>query len=654
MSNFDKHKQYQDDVATLLINQIEAGTAPWQKPWNAGEAIPSPFNAVTNRPYAGMNALYLHAQGFNDPRFMTFKQANDIGAKVRKNEKGFKVEFVEYGKEVTKVNELGEEERVYQPHNKPIYKHYTVFNATQIDGLEPYQPKKIDFNHIEKADNLIKGFGVEIRHDQRSNAFYRPNDDRIHMPDKSQFKNEAAYYATALHEIGHATGHQSRLNRDFGIRNTQKYAREELRAEIASYMIARDIGIGHDPSRHASYVDSWLGALKNDKTEIFRAVRDASIIKQFVIEPDQRQEIIEKYAHKGKHDNTQAQSQNDNKPNAPLVNHQTASDSLADFIRGHGFRLDDAPIFDGQGHRLKHIKDKGKKTSGSYMAHNNGIPNATLIDYRGEKHKWIYYGKEQYETPNTEQKKQYAENKRKAEAKKNAERIAAIHKARDYWHDPDNENATKDNSPYLKAKNVDGHVGVKVDKKGNTLIPLKNAKGEITAISTITPKGDKYFTKNGQKQGSFFIIDPDKNFGKQDIPVVLAEGYATAASVNEATKFPVVVTFDAGNLGTVATWMRDFKPNNDFIIAADNDHERLNHDKTKLENIGLIKANDVAEKINAKIISPDANLLGKGNSDFNDLHRQKGIKAVQQAFITKGIILPNQQKHNTQQEDMAL
>ncbi|EPY00145.1 zincin-like metallopeptidase domain-containing protein, partial [Magnetospirillum fulvum] len=118
-----------------------------------------------------------------------------------------------------------------------------------------------------------------------------PGLDEIHLPPKGAFVGQEAYYATLLHELGHATGHPSRLVRTFGPFGSELYAREELRAEIASYMLARDLGISHDPSNHASYVESWLKVLRDDKNEIFRAARDAETIKSWVTEPERRPEL---------------------------------------------------------------------------------------------------------------------------------------------------------------------------------------------------------------------------------------------------------------------------------------------------------------------------------------------------------------------------
>lgn len=154
-----------------------------------------------------------------------------------------------------------------------------VFNAEQIEGLPLLQLKAPDWDPRERAEAVLKAYGVEIRHDQADRAFYRPATDRIHLPAKDSFASADAYYATALHEVGHSTGHPSRLDRalahPFG---SVGYAKEEPRAEIASLMIGDQLGIGHDPGQHAAYVKSWGQGLKEDPKEILRASRDADKI----------------------------------------------------------------------------------------------------------------------------------------------------------------------------------------------------------------------------------------------------------------------------------------------------------------------------------------------------------------------------------------
>ena len=292
-----KKKAFHEAVAERLIEQLKAGTAPWQRPWEPGMGD-MPMNPTTGKRYKGINAIYLMCQGRDDPRWMTYKQAAAAGAQVAKGEKGTPVQYWKFQEEKNKLNDQGRP--VYDSLGKPVKETITlerprvffatVFNAEQIEGLPPIERKEHQWDACERAEKILKASGAEIHHSRQSRAYYRPSSDSIHLPDREQFPKADGYYATALHELGHWTGHQSRLNRDliypFG---SEGYAKEELRAEIASMMLGNEIGIGHDPQQHAAYVASWIKALKDDPLEIFRASADAEKIHGYVLAFEQKQ-----------------------------------------------------------------------------------------------------------------------------------------------------------------------------------------------------------------------------------------------------------------------------------------------------------------------------------------------------------------------------
>lgn len=294
-----RHSNFRDEIAQEIIARIEAGTAPWQKPWEAGRIETPPFNPTTGRTYRGINDLALSVKGYADPRWMTYRQAASIGAQVRKGEKASYIEYWEWTERRPAVGEDGkplldaEGKRQYVEVQLPSPRVYeaAVFNASQIEGLEPFIAAAPTFDPIARAEAILTGSGVAVFEDRRDEAFYRITTDEIHLPPRDRFADAAGFYATALHELGHATRHPTRLDRPNGPFGSEMYAREELRAEIASYMVSRELGIGHDPSKHASYVENWLTALKEDRNEIFCAARDAEIIKTWVMEPEKRQAL---------------------------------------------------------------------------------------------------------------------------------------------------------------------------------------------------------------------------------------------------------------------------------------------------------------------------------------------------------------------------
>jgi antirestriction protein ArdC len=296
-------RDFRQEVTDNIVQMLERGVAPWQKPWEPGaSSLGIPFNPTSERAYRGGNAIHLMAtslqRGYQDPRWMTYKQASDNGWQVRRGEKGTQIEYWE-AKEASDNTlpspsdgpgdaRTGNGNNAGAEKSRFIHRVYTVFNGQQIDGIPPHTPKQhTTFEVVQAGEQILSNSGANIAHDQADRAFYSRSQDSIHLPPKDAFKDAAGYYGTALHELAHWTGHPSRLDRStltesyrFGDVN---YAKEELRAELASVFLAGQRGIPHNPEQHASYVNSWIGALKRDKNEIFRAAHDASKATDFIL-----------------------------------------------------------------------------------------------------------------------------------------------------------------------------------------------------------------------------------------------------------------------------------------------------------------------------------------------------------------------------------
>ena len=305
-------------VAAKLIAQLAQGTAPWQKPWEPGpSATLLPMNPLTGKRYRGINAIQLMSEGHADPRWMTYKQAASIGVQVRRGEKGTPIQYWKLSEERVRTNVQGLPVRDAQGQpvreavqlERPRVFLATVFNASQIDGLPSLPPRPDPAWHmLECPERILQASGATIRHAAHSGAYYRPSTDTIHLPDKAQVPSAAHYYATALHELGHWTGHGARLDRDlahpFG---SEGYAREELRAEIASMILGGALGIGHDPGQHAAYIGSWIRLLQRDPLELFRAAADAEKIQNFVLGLEQIQTLQQSGEQKSLRDTVQEQ-----------------------------------------------------------------------------------------------------------------------------------------------------------------------------------------------------------------------------------------------------------------------------------------------------------------------------------------------------------
>jgi len=296
-------KPYYEEFAEQLIEDLKKGVAPWQKPWGPGELHP-PLNPVSGTVYSGINRVMLSRKGYEDPRWMSLKQANSLDCRVRKGEKAQTIVYWQFSKEEPVRDDSGkpvldgEGNQVMEKVElaRPFVRFSSVFHVSQLEGnIPPLDPTATGraWDPNQKAEAILENSGAVIKHNQRDRAFYSSRTDEICLPPQDHFPSADGYYATALHELGHWTGHPSRMNREFGPFGSEPYAREELRAEIASWMLGQDLGTGHDPGQHLSYVDSWISVLEKDPYEIVRACRDAEKIKQHVLGMEQQQEVAQ-------------------------------------------------------------------------------------------------------------------------------------------------------------------------------------------------------------------------------------------------------------------------------------------------------------------------------------------------------------------------
>ena len=295
-----KLNKMREEMSKAFLEALKQDEIPWRQQW--ASASMTPRNAVSHAEYHNSNALWLacrmRQKGYEDPRWCTYNQASNQGWKVRKGEKGTKIEFWSlYDKEEKRTLTTKEAEKIKQEMEdwtnriKPVANVYTVFNAEQMEGVPELQIEHHELDSasfIAKRDLLIENMDVTLQEGQEG-AFYNSQKDVIHMPDVDRFENEYAYISTFLHEAGHATGHESRLNRDmtnaFG---TAAYAKEELRAEIASAFTAQTLGIDtqnkEHMENHKAYVQNWVSILEEKPEELFAAIRDAEKISDYLIE----------------------------------------------------------------------------------------------------------------------------------------------------------------------------------------------------------------------------------------------------------------------------------------------------------------------------------------------------------------------------------
>ncbi len=283
----EKASLYQE-VTDKIIAELEQGRFPWVQPWGrAKTGLGLPQNAATGRRYSGINILLLWGavieKGFASQHWLTFRQALGLGGNIRKGEHGVTVfyadRFIPKG-ELERAREEGVE-----PDVVPFLKRFTVFNVAQCDGLPDHfsagTPLVPERELTPLAEALIAATSADFRIGGER-AFYVPAADYIQVPPQPAFFEQIKYYRTCFHELGHWTGHASRLARDLtGGYGSKSYAREELVAEIASAFVCASLGIV-PTVRHADYLGSWLDVLREDNRTIFRAASAATKAADYV------------------------------------------------------------------------------------------------------------------------------------------------------------------------------------------------------------------------------------------------------------------------------------------------------------------------------------------------------------------------------------
>ncbi len=271
-------------VTNRIIEELERGTLPWHKPWNAEHAagrITRPLRH-NGKPYSGVNVLTLWAsadeQSFACPFWLTFQQAKELGGHVKKGQHGSPVVYASTFKKSETTDDGQQVESEI-----PFLREYTVFNAEQCEGLPKHyyqlaeQPKD-NIQRIDAAERFFAQTGANIRHGGNQ-AYYAIGTDHVQMPPFECFRDAESYCATLAHELTHWTRHPARLNRDFGRKRfgDEGYAVEELVAELGAAYLCADLNITAEVrSDHASYIEHWLKVLRDDKRAIFSAASHAS------------------------------------------------------------------------------------------------------------------------------------------------------------------------------------------------------------------------------------------------------------------------------------------------------------------------------------------------------------------------------------------
>jgi antirestriction protein ArdC len=284
-------KDIYSKITNQIVAELEKGVRPWLKPWNAEHAegrITRPLRA-NGIPYRGINVVMLWSaameKGYAAPQWMTFKQALELNAHVRKGEQGSQVVYASKITRTETNDGTGEESE----RDIPFMKGYTVFNVEQIEGLPAQfypkpEPRSEELLRIERAEAFFAATKAVVRH-SGTQAYYSISSDHVQMPPFEIFRDAESYYATLAHETTHWTRHEKRLNREFGRKRfgDEGYAMEELVAELGSAFLCADLELTPElRDDHASYLASWITVLKNDPRAIFTAASHAQRAADFL------------------------------------------------------------------------------------------------------------------------------------------------------------------------------------------------------------------------------------------------------------------------------------------------------------------------------------------------------------------------------------
>ena len=299
-----KNADFVATAAQKIIEALEQGYAPWTKPWKAGTKAALEISGTTRKPYRGINQLMLSLSNPTgsysrepgnhdyDPRWYTFKGAQQLDARVKKGAKGTPIVYAST-LEKSEAREDGDQKIKKIWYEKVSY----VFHASCIDGLDKYMPPSVEplaeHGINDLAERMIANYlsrsNVSLVHAEQDQAFYSPAFDTVTMPLKGQFLRLGGYYSTLLHELGHSTGHHSRLDRF----KKYSYGMEELIAEMTSHFLSTFYGIEHDPSSHASYIGGWAKMIKADPGVLITASKEANKAMNLITEGFQDDIITE-------------------------------------------------------------------------------------------------------------------------------------------------------------------------------------------------------------------------------------------------------------------------------------------------------------------------------------------------------------------------
>jgi antirestriction protein ArdC len=276
------------EVTNRIVELLEKGTVPWTKSWNPGTQLP--MNFETRKPYRGVNIWMLMYSGFTSRYWVTFRQIQNLGGKVKKGEKSRSVVYWNFRRFKDEKND----DKVI---SIPFLKEYRVFNLEQTEGIEipDNELEVLDFTEINSAQEIVDFMPLppSIVHEDQDRAYYSPTQDLVMMPERKQFKSEEQYYQVLFHELSHSTGHENRLSRkevtEANMFGSHAYSKEELVAEFSSSFLCGVAGIDKEEitQNTVAYIQSWSKKLKENPKWLVSACGKATKSANFILGIDE-------------------------------------------------------------------------------------------------------------------------------------------------------------------------------------------------------------------------------------------------------------------------------------------------------------------------------------------------------------------------------
>jgi phage/plasmid primase-like uncharacterized protein/antirestriction protein ArdC len=667
-------QDYAERITAQAVRQMREGDAPWLVSQPAGTRF-LPFNPVTGRDYSGINALVLlmvaRDRGYADPRWVTRDQAHAIGAAVRAGEASTVLQYWRWSEDRLVPGPDGRPLLQRVALTRPRLQAATVFNAGQVDGLPLLAPRPV-MTAAERhaaAEAIIAASSIR----------------REHLPDRQQFDDVDNYYVAAFHALVRHEWHNIATNAQYmHPLGSKEHTRGELIASIATFLFVADLNIGYNSGSINLYIPPVIEVLQSDASEIFKITRDAEAVMNALRgrapEPQQADQVVNKA---GPADTARrsylavpyAERQDARRLGArwdkaarcwyvPAGTDLTRFDrwrpvnvaampgdphrEFAEALRLAGLLIDGLPIMDGALRRVPVIGDKKGERSGAYNGHLDARPAGFIQNFKqGTKANWTS------QTPraalDAAERARLLNQMAQSRAAREAERMALAEETAklvrahlDAMPRIEETPAASAVHTYLRGKGVRAH-GVFLNTtgplailagaqgpqywsaKGHLLVPVRDVDGLTISAQSIAPDGRKSFPRGAVLAGGHHLIgaiDPAR-------PLLIAEGYATGATLHEATGLPVAIAFHAGNLLAVATAYRKRFPDLPIIVAGDNDHHLMRQtgaDGKPRPNVGKVSAELAATAARGVVMIPSFAPSDPG-TDWND-----GARALGDAF----------------------